>query len=195
MERSLTLLFTCIRSVLGKKSDQTPITDFCRLSNCRHWLLIFCTIHHLTSVREKNYKKKRVFKSVFLFLKSFPFQSGKRGGHHPLAHFSGIPYLFRQKDKKCLNPRWQVLVDKMIGWGKLDCGGHFHACQACSGLDFKWNHPSFWPTHIISIIRWIDAQSNILQRHPPYIQQGIIFRTLTPITDVLLGIFHFLFCV
>ena len=131
MERSLTLLFTCIRSVLGKKSDQTPITDFCRLSNCRHWLLIFCTIHHRTSVREKNYKKNVFLNlcfSVFLFLKSFPFQSGKRGGHHPLAHFSGIPYLFRQKDKKCLNPPWQILIDKNIGWGKFNCGGRFHTC-------------------------------------------------------------------
>ena len=159
MERSLTLLFTCIRSVLGKKSDQTPITDFCRLSNCRHWLLIFCTIHHRTSVREKNYKKNVFLNlcfSVFLFLKSFPFQSGKRGGHHPLAHFSGIPYLFWQKDKKCLNPPWQILIDKKIGWGKFNCGGRFHTCQTCSGLYFKWNHPLLWPTHCNFIIRWID---------------------------------------
>ena len=159
MERSLTLLFTCIRSVLGKKSDQTPITDFCRLSNCRHWLLIFCTIHHRTSVREKNYKKKRVFKSVFLCVSisqvvSIPERQER--GTSPTGPLFWHPISFQTKRQKCLNPPWQILIDKKIGWGKFNCGGRFHTCQTCSGLYFEWNHPLLWPTHCIFIIRWID---------------------------------------
>ena len=78
MERSLTLLFTCVRSVLGKKSDQTPITDFCRLSNCRHWLLIFCTIHHRI-VREKNYKKNVFSNLCFYFSSRFHSRAAREG--------------------------------------------------------------------------------------------------------------------